>query len=176
MKEFKAQCVHSDTGLCETCFSYESRLSKAEQERDEALKQLHGEAYAIADLESKLRKVNKELEMMKKVSNAPCGHLDQYCYSLDGKGSQIRCYVCDLRKAEDLLHQCGQQKEIYRQETIRWKEAYEPLNEKHKKAEAVVAAAKKLKERWDRFPDVEYTSSYQIISSALASYEGKEGL
>jgi hypothetical protein len=24
----KAQCVHSDTGLCETCFKYESRIAE----------------------------------------------------------------------------------------------------------------------------------------------------
>lgn len=27
----KYQCIHQDTGLCETCFNYESRLSAAEK-------------------------------------------------------------------------------------------------------------------------------------------------
>ncbi len=31
MKQFKCQCVHSDTGLCETCFKYESALTEMYQ-------------------------------------------------------------------------------------------------------------------------------------------------
>ena len=104
MRDLKMQCIHSDTGLCETCFKYETTVAEKDAEigRLRASENFYKESSTtFANQRDRAEDRNEELtrrvEGLQKVAEAARRWKERKGHGADGHS----CDLCDALTALD---------------------------------------------------------------------------